>query len=317
MTETPGRSCPIAYRTGPEVLAAQPPRAVETLYVIGGLYGNRQALDDVEALAEREEAAGLPRPTLVFNGDFNWFNADAAAMDEINDRVLVHPALQGNVETELADPEPGAGCGCAYPDWVDGAMVERSNRIMERLKAVIDEKPQRRDQLSALPRQLRFQVGECRVGVIHGDPETLAGWGLAVEAMPEPGEADATIENWFERAAVDVFACTHTCLPFMQRFNGARGDAMVLNNGAAGMPNFEGERSGLITRISGHPSPVMPVYGTVSQGVHRDTLAVEAVTAEWLEWFERLWPPGSPAFESYHQRLLNGPAHSLARARRI
>ncbi|WP_133736257.1 metallophosphoesterase family protein [Halospina denitrificans] len=317
MMQEPGRSCPVAYRTSPEALATLEPRAAETLYVIGGLYGNRQALDDVEALAAREEAKGLPRPTLVFNGDFNWFNAEPAAMAEINDRVLAYTALQGNVETELADPEPGAGCGCAYPEWVDNAMVGRSNRIIEHLKGMIESRPDLRDKLGALPRQLRFQVGECRVGVIHGDPESLAGWGLAVEAMPAPGQGDATIESWFQRAAVDAFACTHTCLPFMQRFDGPGGDAMVLNNGAAGMPNFEGERSGLVTRISRHPSPVMPVYGTVCQGVHMDTLAIEAVTPEWLDWFESLWPPGSPAFESYHQRLLNGPSHSMDRACRV
>ena len=317
MTGTPGRSCPIAYRTGPEALAGQSAHPAETLYVIGGLYGNRQALDDVEELAQREEARGLPRPTLVFNGDFNWFNAEPAEMAAINDRVLAHTALQGNVETELADPEPGAGCGCAYPDWVDGAMVERSNQIIERLKRVVEGQPQLREQLGALPRQLRFEVGGCSVGVIHGDPESLAGWGLAVESMPEPGQGDATIEAWFERAAVDAFACTHTCLPFMQRFTGPRGDAMVLNNGAAGMPNLEGERSGLITRVSVHRSPIMPVYGTVCQGVHMDTLAIEAVTPEWLEWFESLWPPASPAFDSYHHRLLDGPAHSLERAWRV
>jgi len=106
MMQEPGRSCPIGYRTSPEGLAGLAPRAAETLYVIGGLYGNREALDDVEALAAREEAKGLPRPTLVFNGDFNWFNAEPAAMAEINDRVLAHTALQGNVETELADRSP-------------------------------------------------------------------------------------------------------------------------------------------------------------------------------------------------------------------
>ena len=43
-----------------------------------------------------------PGAKLVFNGDFNWFNADAMAFEGINRVVLQHVALRGNVETELA-----------------------------------------------------------------------------------------------------------------------------------------------------------------------------------------------------------------------
>ncbi len=51
MREPPGRVCPLRYRYGPAALAEAPERVAETLYVIGGLYGNRPALDAVEALA--------------------------------------------------------------------------------------------------------------------------------------------------------------------------------------------------------------------------------------------------------------------------
>ena len=36
----------------------------------------------------------------------------AEAFEAINRRVLEHPALRGNVETELASPADDAGCGC-------------------------------------------------------------------------------------------------------------------------------------------------------------------------------------------------------------
>ena len=44
MSEAAGRCCPLRYRHGAEALAALPSVATETLYVVGGLYGNLAAL---------------------------------------------------------------------------------------------------------------------------------------------------------------------------------------------------------------------------------------------------------------------------------
>ena len=65
------------------------------------------------------------RKRLVFNGDFHWFDVDPARFARIQQAVLTHTALRGNVETELADPDShsDAGCGCAYPEWVDDGVV--------------------------------------------------------------------------------------------------------------------------------------------------------------------------------------------------
>jgi len=126
----PGRTCPLSYRHAPAELARQPVLRVDPLYVIGGLYGNRQALEWIEARAGREHGGAA----LVFNGDFNWFNVDPASFAAVNEAVLRHVALRGNVETEIAGDDPAAGCGCAYPDRVSDEEVERSNRIIERLR---------------------------------------------------------------------------------------------------------------------------------------------------------------------------------------
>ena len=53
MSDLPGRTCPIRYRYGAQALASAPTRVAQTLYVVGGLYGNLQALDALEALAAR------------------------------------------------------------------------------------------------------------------------------------------------------------------------------------------------------------------------------------------------------------------------
>lgn len=59
----------MSYRYGPHALRSCPEQPAETLYVIGGLYGNLPALSAILAMAAREAAP----VTLCFNGDFNWF----------------------------------------------------------------------------------------------------------------------------------------------------------------------------------------------------------------------------------------------------
>ena len=103
----PGRSCPLSYRYQPEVLARPPDFDCETLYAVGGLYGNEQALTAAVEMFEGE--GGVKR--LVFNGDFNWFNVDPMSFEGINGVVLDHTALRGNVETELAADGDDGGCG--------------------------------------------------------------------------------------------------------------------------------------------------------------------------------------------------------------
>ncbi len=119
MAADEGRACPVHYRYRPERLCEQAETvADDVLYMIGGLYGNPFALNEIESMARRERASGRS-VRLVFNGDFNWFNASDSLFREINQRVLRHTASLGNVEYELAHPSAGAGCGCAYPDFVD------------------------------------------------------------------------------------------------------------------------------------------------------------------------------------------------------
>lgn len=315
---TPGRHCPLHYRTAPAALDREAEVTAETLYLIGGLYGNTAALDAVEQLAAEETERGLPAPTLVFNGDFNWFNAEPDTFRAINQRVLRHAALQGNVEAELASPDSDAGCGCAYPEWVDDATVARSNAIMERLQGTARLAPELVAAFAPLPRQLVAEVAGLRVGIIHGDPASVAGWGLAVENMPSPGETPPQIRDWFRAAAVDVFACTHTCLPFAQEFRVDDRERLVMNNGATGMPNFHGDRRGVITRISHVPCPEeYRLYGVRRGGVYCDAVALEWACAAWECWFGATWPPGSPAAVSYGPRLAGGPAHTLADAFRL
>ncbi|MFN7571726.1 MAG: metallophosphoesterase family protein [Betaproteobacteria bacterium] len=304
-----GRSCPPHYGYSPRVLAQPAQLDAEVVYVIGGLYGNLQALDAIDAMARAERRP----PVRVFNGDFHWFDADAAWFAEVQRRVTAHVALRGNVETELAYDDDTAGCGCAYPESVPDDDVERSNRILARLRRVARAQPCAVDRLAALPMHLVAAVGGLRIGLVHGDAWSLAGWRFAHDALHAPESADA-LERAFALAAVDGFACSHTCAPALA----ATGSGFVINNGAAGMANFAGGRFGVATRIAAQPLPAAldaaRLYGLYERGVWIDALRVDFDHAAFVARFDAVWPDGSEAAVSYRRRITYGPAYSIDHA---
>lgn len=308
---TAGRSCPPHYGYSPRVFARAADAAADCAYVIGGLYGNVLALDAIEAMAAAEAAP----PLLVFNGDFHWFDAAPALFSEVQKRVLAagRMALRGNVETEIAGEDDGAGCGCAYPDSVPDADVERSNAILARLRAVAAAAGSRAA-LAALPMHRVLAIGGARVAVVHGDAWSLAGWRFAHDALHDPAQ-EAALRSAFELGAVDVYACSHTCAPALKRVPAAHGEGFVVNNGAAGMASFAGSAHGLITRIATRALP-HALAGRRRYGVHTGAVWIDALQVEfdlpaWLARFDALWPTGTAAALSYRHRLVNGPPFTV------
>lgn len=303
MTAHPGRSCPAAYRHDPAGLAGPAAIRADTLYVVGGLYGNPFALEALTELAGRE-----PQPPLIaFNGDFHWFDTDPGTFAAVNRAVLAQVALRGNVETELAGDDAGAGCGCGYPEWVGDAEVERSNRILARLRETARGFPAERAALAVLPMRLTAEVGGLRIGIVHGDAESLSGWGFSREALAAGGAA--RLAPWFDAAKVRVFASSHSCLPVATDLEAGAGRCALLNNGAAGMPNYLGTHYGVVTRIGVGPAPVPALYGIELEGVHLDALPLRYDHDGWMRAFLRDWPAGSDAHASYFRRIEGGPAH--------
>jgi hypothetical protein len=303
----PGRICPVTYRYTPAVFRRAPEIRTETLYAIGGLYGNPFALETVLELAASESTP----PAIVFNGDFNWFDVDIEGFAALNARVLEHVALRGNVETELAGDDDAAGCGCGYPEWVGDAEVARSNAILATLRETARRCPALRARLGALPMHAVASVGGERVAIVHGDAWSLAGWDFAQERLRDAPASVA--REAFDAAGVRVFASSHTCLPVFQPLDTPGGRCLVANNGAAGMPNFRGTRYGVITRISVHPR-AGALYAERLSPIWIEALAVHYDHARWLERFDALWPAGSPASLSYRRRIAEGPAYDLRQA---
>jgi hypothetical protein len=302
----PGRSCPLEYGYSPSVFRRAAEIEAETVYAIGGLYGNPFALDAILAAAAAEPVA----PTLVFNGDFNWFDAAPDDFAALNARVLEHVALRGNVETEIASDDDAAGCGCAYPDWVGDAEVARSNAILATLRETARGLPGLRARLGALPMHAVAAVGGERIALVHGDAWSLAGWNFSQERLLEdPAPAVAA----FAAADVRVFASSHTCLPVVQPIDLRDGRRLIANNGAAGLPNFRGARFGVVTRISVRPRSDA-LYGERLGAICVEALAVRYDHAAWLDWFDARWPEGTPASASYRRRIVDGPSYEVEQA---
>ena len=315
-------SCSLEYRYAPSALRNSPTTQAHTAYVIGGLYGNVFALREILRMQQAEERAGST-VTLIFNGDHNWFDVDAASFEEINTTVLQHSAICGNVECSIAAPED-IGCGCDYPDYVNPQVVDWSNEIMTQLRRTATDFPDIVRQLGQLPMCRILCIGDQRIGIVHGDAQSLSGWSFAAECL-SPALASyagdqatgtltsaSVIEGFFRDANVVAFASSHTCLPHARDFSVDGEQRLIINNGAAGMANFFGTTHGVITRISVDPAPPRDaLYGVAIAGLRFDALPLHFDASAWTSHFARVWPEGTAAHRSYFDRIQRGPNYAL------
>ena len=260
-----GRSCPLAYRYQPEALAGPAQLEADTLYVVGGLYGNLAALRAVLERADREP--GGPA-AIVFNGDFHWLDVDPEDFEAISETVLARHATKGNVEAELASDED-AGCGCAYPDYIG----DDGRRPLQP-----DHDPAAGDRV-AVPRAWCAAWASCP----GTSPPASAGtasasstatpsrwpaggwpwrrwnpvirWSAARSAGVVTPTTAADLLDWFGRADVECLRL-HPHRPPVRPGGPRRPTpSLVINNGAAGLANFAGTTYGVITRLSSDPRP--------------------------------------------------------------
>ncbi|MEH6490959.1 hypothetical protein [Halopseudomonas sp.] len=293
---TPGRSCPLDYQVPAATFSGEPAFACDTLYVVGGLYGNEQALAALHTRLLRE-----PLARVVVNGDAHWFDVEPALFARIEQQLAPYMLLRGNVETELGRPDhSGHGCGCAYPDEVPEQAVAWSNAIHQRLTATVQQLPGMPEQLAARATTALVNVGGQRVAISHGDEQSLAGWQCDRQALRSI-ERQQQLGRWCEHHQISVLATSHTCSPAAL----ATEHWAVINNGAAGMPNFNNGQYGLITRIATQPS-LSALYRAQVGNLYIEALPLNYDQAAFFDEFDRNWPAGSPAALSYRDRITQG-----------
>ena len=83
-----GRNCSLEYILQKDWTKKSKKLEEEVIYIVGGLYGNRYALEIINKMAQDENAK------VVFNGDMHWFDV------EKEDFLMIE---------ELSKNQPGGG----------------------------------------------------------------------------------------------------------------------------------------------------------------------------------------------------------------
>ena len=292
-----GRTCPPDYGLPKELFEAAPCEHCNTLFVAGGLYGNLQAMEALMVLAQKEKDS-----VVVMNGDIHWFDKTEQDFQKVEEVAQRYLPLIGNVEAELRrEDDIGVGCGCAYPDCVSQDTVERSNIIHKELKQSISSRTEWKTLLAERASVAIIEVGKQKVAITHGDEQSLGGWQCSKESLSDP-RRKTELARWMQHREIDVLATTHTCEPVALAWE----HGAIINNGAAGMPNFQGDLFGLVTRISLSPNEEAIYRGKVGE-LFVEALPLRYDHGAFLKWFDHLWPFGSPAAISYRERIIEGP----------
>lgn len=311
-----GRVCPMDYKLTQEMFEECDGAEINTLYAVGGLYGNIFAAETIKEIVEDGRKNG-EISTVALNGDSHWFDKEEETFFKVENIIKKWIPMQGNVEMEMTrNSDIGAGCGCAYPDCVDDSTVERSNKIHGELKKIAEKNPELVAELKNRPKVKIFNVGGKKICVTHGDEKLLGGWGCSVDSM-QSEERRNDIKNWMDRNEISVMAVSHTCSPVFAGYGNenteGKSTAAVINNGAAGLPNFKDGNYGLISRISTFKSD-KAIYRTEIDNIYVEAVPVKYSTPEFIQWFDRIWKTGSPAEISYRERIVKSVDVEIADA---
>ena len=310
-----GRVCPTDYHIDDQAFSGDSEYSCDVLYAVGGLYGNPFALRAVDRVVEderaraAEESGQAPEVRVVFNGDMHWFDKTAENFETLEKNAAKYTLLIGNVEAELRRDDPiGVGCGCAYPACVDDETVARSNKIHSMLFDALADRPDLKALMRDRPSTTTVDVAGRKVGITHGDEHMVGGWNCSREELSGP-ERQKELDAFLADNGLDVLTTTHTCAAAAIALE----HGSIINNGAAGLPNFAGQDFGLVVRIAETPHPDA-LFGAKQGGLFVEAVPVRYDQAAYVEWFDTLWPAGTPAEISYRKRLVDGPADKVEAA---
>lgn len=293
-----GRNCSLEYILQKDWTKKSEKLEEEAIYIVGGLYGNRYALEIINKMTHDENAK------VVFNGDMHWFDVEKEDFLKIEELSKDSIKLLGNVEFELLNNTSSLGCGCNYPEDVSDGVVERSNVIHNMMKENI-KGDQILNDIKERSKTLVLDFFGKKIAITHGDEKSMSGWGCSNENLKLVSRKKE-LDNWFKENDIDILATTHTCLAVVYD----NGRNIVINNGAAGMANIKGETFGLFTRIAKN-SHKKAIYSEYRDGLYVELVKVDFNIEKFKLWFEKVWPDDSPASISYKNRIINGTSLTI------
>jgi len=165
-----------------------------------------------------------------------------------------------------------------------------------------------RKRLAVLPMHLVAEVGSLRIGIAHGDAESLAGWQFSQRRCASvPNVRRRCSRGRHRRIRVHAYV-----LPVMQDSPRRAERAHRQQRGG---------RNAEFPRHAFRPRDPHRGHAFDAGALRRAARAtvVEAVPVRydhdaWMARFDCIWPAGSPASLSYRKRIAAGPGYEMEQA---
>jgi putative phosphoesterase len=221
----------------------------ERVAVITDIHANVPAL---QAVLARIEECGVD--AVYCGGDLVGYGPhpnEACAL--IQEREI--PTIYGNYDYAIARDEED--CGCAYVTQHDRELGQRSVRW-----TLAHTDRAAKDFMRGLPFDLRFQIGNQRMRLVHGSPRKVN------EYLFEDKPA-RTFERIAALSDCDVLVFGHTHKPWIHSYGGV----LLVNCGSVGKPK-DGDPRAAFAVLEGN------VEGKVVASIERVPYDAEAVARE-------------------------------------
>ena len=198
--------------------------------IFGGPYSNLHA---TRSLFEETRSLDIPTERIICNGDIVAYCGEPAETLSLITDWGIH-CVMGNCEESLS---AGAGdCGCGFDEGSLCSLL--SDEWYQFASAEIT--PEQRDWMGALPRSIRFSIGDTRFAVIHGGVDNINEF--LFPSSPAERKLDQLVAS-----NTHCLIGGHSGLPFGEAIPCGDEDNEYrywLNTGAIGMPANDGTTDG-------------------------------------------------------------------------
>ena len=252
-----------------------------TLAIIGDVHANLQALQAVLADIDRR---GIRHVWCV--GDLVGFGASPQeAVDLLRERGVV--SILGNIDEKTLEVGPKREAR-------DPAKREKQQTLHWTYRRL---RPECREYLRSLPREMRLKVGGRTILLVHGSPKSI-------DEYIQEGTDAARLRELAHMADADVIVAGHAHQPFVKRV----GKTLFVNTGSVGRPEAGGDRSCYaILTVAPRSIRVRHVFPQYDMAA-----AVEAIRAAGLPaTYGRMIVTGRK-FEDARRLEVEDPSHGLA-----
>lgn len=173
-------------------------------------------------------------------------------------RTSQYPTILGNYDLGVGSDSDD--CGCAYTNPVSEALGKRSIAWTN-----AHTTPENKAFLRCLLPNIRVEVGDLRVLLVHGSPRRVNEY-LFIE------RPSAMLDRLLDECDTDVLICGHTHLPYHRVLPSGR---HVINAGSVGKPK-DGDPRACYVVVSAVGREILVEFVRVAYDVEGAALAIEA-----------------------------------------